>query len=75
MLAVFVELQLLLVGMSRLLQGNKGSGQQLFVVAVPLLGYCSQLHLAEVLPVCHAFMFHLKEQDARTGLGLNVLNG
>lgn len=64
-LAVSVELQLLLVGMSRLLQGDMGSGQQLFLVPLPLLGHHSQLRLGEALPVPHAFMLHLEEQHVR----------
>lgn len=63
-LAVSVELQLLLVGMSRLLQSDQGSGQKLFLVPLPLLGHHSQLCLGEVLPVPHTFMLHLEEQHA-----------
>lgn len=60
-LPVFVVLQLLLVGMSGLLQGDQGPGLQLLVVPVPLLGGCSQLHLREVMPVQGALMIHLQE--------------
>lgn len=59
--AVSVVLQLLLVGMSGLLQGNQGPGQQLLVVPVPLLAGCSQLHLGEVMPVQGTLVLHLQD--------------
>lgn len=61
MLPVSVVLQLLLVGMSGLLQGDQGPGLQLLVVPVPLLGGCSQLHLGEVMPVQGTLVIHLQE--------------
>ena len=59
-----MELQLLLVGMSRVLQGDQRSDQQLFMVPLPLLGHGSQLCLGEALPVPHTLMLHLEEQHA-----------
>lgn len=61
MLPVSVVLQLLLVGMSGLLQGDQGPGLQLLVVPVPLLSGCSQLHLGEVMPVQGTIVIHLQE--------------
>lgn len=61
MLPVSVVLQLLLVGMSGLLQGDQGPVLQLLVVPVPLLGGCSQLHLGKVMAVQGALVIHLRE--------------
>lgn len=41
MLTVFLELQLLLVGMIGLFQSDQGSVQKLFIVSLPLLGHHS----------------------------------
>lgn len=64
-LAASVELQLLLVGMSRLLQGGQSSGQQLLLVPLTLLGHHSQLCLGEALPVPHTLMLHLEHAQRR----------
>lgn len=61
-LTVSVELQLLLVGISRILQGDQGSGQQFFPVPLPLLVHYFQLGLGEALPVPQTLMFHLEKQ-------------
>ncbi|TNN84524.1 hypothetical protein EYF80_005224 [Liparis tanakae] len=61
-LVASVALQLLLVGMPRLLQGEQGSGQQLFLVSLKLLSHHSQLRLGEAQPVPHTFVLHLEDQ-------------
>ncbi|KAF3843079.1 hypothetical protein F7725_001928 [Dissostichus mawsoni] len=64
-LAASVELQLLLVGMPRLLQGDQGSGQQLLLIPLTLLGHHPQLSLGQALPVPHTLMLHLEEPHAQ----------
>lgn len=78
-LVASVALQLLLVGLPRLLQGEQGSGQQLFLVSLKLLSHHSQLCLGEAQPVPHTFMLHLEDQYGTEkavfarGMGSSVL--
>lgn len=63
MLAISVVLQLLLVGVFRLLQCVQGPVQELLHVSLPLLGHDSYLFLDESMHVTDTSMLQLKSKE------------